>query len=52
MFMQDVMANEQDYLDLGQSCADACKALERGLEGRRSDELSRSVLEAIGQFTT
>ena len=46
------MADEQDYMDLGRSCADVCKALERGLEGRRSDELSRPVLEAIEQLTS
>ena len=46
------MTDEQDYMDLGRSCADVCKALERGLEGRRSDELSRPVLEAIEQLTS
>ena len=51
-FMQDDMAGELDYVDLGQSCADVCKALDRGLEGRRSDELSRSVLGAIEKLTT
>ena len=46
------MANEQDYIDLGISCADVCKALERGLNGRRMEELSGSLLEAIEQLTT
>ena len=46
------MVNKQDYMDLGQFCADVCKALDRGLEGRRSDELSSSVLvEAIEKLT-
>ena len=51
-FMQDDMADEKDYVDLGRSCADVCKTLDRGLEGRRSDEIGPPVLEAIGQLTT
>ena len=46
------MANDQDYVDLGLSCADVCKALDRGLNGRRLDDLSQSVLGAIEQLTT
>ena len=46
------MANEQDFVELGMSCVDVCKALDRGLEGRRSEELSGSLLEAIEQLTT
>lgn len=49
---QDSMVNEQDYVELGLSCADVCKALERGLEGRRVKELSKSMLGAIGKSTT
>lgn len=45
------MANKQDYVDIGLVCADVCKALDRGLDGRQSEELSRSVLEAINQLT-
>ena len=48
---QDSMANEADYVELGLACADVCKALDRGMNERRMDELSRSVLEAIGQLT-
>ena len=33
--MQDSMVNEEDYVDLGLSCADVCKALDRGLEGKQ-----------------
>ena len=50
-FMQDPAAKGEDLLDLGQSCVDVCKALERGLEGRQQDELSPSMLEAIEQLT-
>ena len=51
-FMQDDMVNEKDYIDLARSCADVCKTLDRGLEERRTDEISPSVLDAIGQLTT
>ena len=46
------MVNEEDYVDLGLACADICRALDRGMSGRRMDEFSRSVFEAIGQLTT
>ena len=45
------MANQNDYVDLGQTCADACLALSRGLEGKSMNELSNSVCEAIKQLT-
>ena len=45
------MANKADYVDLGLACADVCKALDRGMNGRRLDELNRPVLEAIEQLT-
>ena len=50
--MQDSMMNKADYVELGLACADVCKALDRGMEGRRADELSQSVLEAIEQLTS
>jgi len=46
------MVNKSDYVDLGLACADVCRALDRGMGGKRVDELSRSVFEAIGQLTT
>ena len=46
------MSNQQDCVDLGLFCADVCKSLDRGLKGRRLDELSQSVLEGIQQLTT
>ena len=49
---QDTVANEQDYVDLGLSCADICKALERGMGGKSLDDLSKSVCDAINQLTT
>ena len=52
MFLQDSMANERDYIEIGMNCADVCIVLDRGLNGRRLDELSQSVVEAIKQFNT
>jgi hypothetical protein len=45
------MVDDREYVDLGISCADVCKALDRGLDGRRLDDLNRSVLKAIEQLT-
>ena len=45
------MANQVDYVELGFACADVCTALDRGLNGRRLDDLSNSVCEAINQLT-
>ena len=49
---QDTMANKQDYVDLGLSCAAVCKALERGMDGKKLDDVSKSVCDAINQLTT
>ena len=46
------MINETDYVDLGLACADICTALGRGMDGKKLDDLSQSVSEAIGQLTT
>jgi hypothetical protein len=46
------MANEQDYVELGLSCADICRALDRGMNGKKLGDLSQSVCEAINQLTT
>ncbi|KAF9648616.1 hypothetical protein BDM02DRAFT_3260899, partial [Thelephora ganbajun] len=45
------MINEQDYVELGLYCADICQALDRGVNGKRPDELSQSLGEAINQLT-
>ena len=44
-FTQDFAIDEQDYVNVGWFCADMCKALNRGLEGRQLDELTRSMLD-------
>ena len=41
------MTNKADYVELGLACADVCKALDRGMDERGLDELSRSVIESI-----
>ena len=46
------MVNDQDYVDLGLSCADICKALRRGMGGKELNDLSKSVRDAINQLTT
>ena len=46
------MVNEQDYVELGLCCADICKALERGMDEKKLDELSKSVCDAINQLRT
>ena len=48
---QNSMANKSDYVELGLACADVCKALERGMNGKKLDDLSKSVREAIEQLT-
>ena len=45
------MANDQDCVDLGMSCADICKALKRGMGDKKSEDLSKSVRDAINQLT-
>jgi len=49
---QDSMLNESDYVELGLSCANVCKVLERGMNGRQAGDLSQSVRDAIEQLTT
>jgi hypothetical protein len=46
------MADEKDYVELGLSCADICKALDQGMGGRELDDLSESVRDAMSDLTT
>ena len=50
--IQDTMVNKTDYVDLGLACADVCRALRRGMNGKRTRDLSPPVHEAITQLTT
>ena len=45
------MGNKRDHVDLALTCADVCMTLDRGLSGKRLDELTNTVSEAIEQFT-
>ena len=47
---QDSMANRAEYVELGLACADVCKALHRGINGKEVDDLSQSVREAVNQL--
>ena len=51
-YHQDSMANKLDYVELGLECAEICRALDRGMNGKKLDELSLSVCDAINQLTT
>ena len=44
---QDSMANKTDYVSLGLACADVCKAVDRGTRGKKEEELSQPVREAL-----
>ena len=44
------MLNKLDYVELGLACAGVCRALDRGMNGRRLDEIGQSVCEAIEQL--
>ena len=46
------MFNRKGYIELGLACADVCKTLDRGLNRRQADRLSRPLFEAIEQLTT
>ena len=48
---QNTMDNKDDYVDLGLSCADVCEALDRGLNGKKSDDISESAYKAIEKLT-
>ena len=47
---QDSMANKAEYVELGLACADVCKALHRGMNGKEVHDLSQSVREAVNQL--
>lgn len=44
---QDSMVNEPGCVELGLFCADICRALNQGVNGKKEDELSRSARNAI-----
>ena len=46
------MINRKDYVELGLTCIDVCTALDRGLNGKRLNDLDNPIREAIEQLTT
>ena len=46
------MINQDDYVELGLDCANVCRVLDRGLNGKKLNDLNDSVCEAINQLTT
>ena len=50
--IQDTMSNDQDYVNLGLTCADVCQACYQRLEVRPLEELNRPVSNAIRDLTT
>ena len=46
------MADERDYIDLGLSCIDVCKALELAMYGKTLNDLNKSARDAINQLIT
>jgi len=49
---QESMINALDYVELGLFCSDICRALDRGMNGKKLADLSQSVCDAISQLTT
>jgi len=45
------MVSKTDYVELGFACANVCRALDRGVNGKRVDRFSPSTIEAIHQLT-
>jgi len=44
------MLTKLEYVELGLACADVCRALDRGMNGKRLDEIGQSVCKAIEQL--
>lgn len=46
------MIKEEDWVQLGLTCAEICQMLDRGINGGQQEQLSQSVLEAIERLNT
>ena len=46
------MANKPDRVGLGLLCADICRILDRGTNGKRPDKPNRSVYGAMNLLTS
>ena len=49
-YAQEDINNQGDYVELGLACANVCNVLNRGLEGKRSNDLNDSVHKAIEEL--
>ena len=47
---QDSMINELDCTELGLSCTEVCRTLDRGTNGKKQDELSPSAYDTMNQL--
>ena len=47
-FTKDKMVKKRDYIELGLLCADICGALERGMSGKKLNDLSESLYHRPG----
>ena len=45
------MIDEREFVDLGLYCADVCRALDRGMNGKKLYDLNKPECEAIDQLT-
>ena len=45
------MLNQLEYVELGLFCANICRALDRGMRGKKLGDLSQFVCDAINQLT-
>ena len=45
------MVDELDYVELGLSCADVCRAFDQATNGKKMDELNQLVYGAISLLT-
>jgi hypothetical protein len=46
------MTNKTDFFDLMLTCAEVCEALGQAMRGKKEDDLSQSVREAMDRLTT
>ena len=44
------MVYEVDYVELGSFCADVCRALDQGTNGKKPGEFSLSVYDATNEL--
>jgi hypothetical protein len=49
---QDSMSDKPDCVEIGLACADVCRVLGEGMDGRRADQPSQPVLKAIERLMT